>query len=86
MTLADGGGVEVTLTLTREQPEGWPGRTGRVDRTLLEEIAWPPAERPLVYVCGPTSFVEVVAGTLVDLGQDPARIRTERFGASGGTR
>jgi ferredoxin-NADP reductase len=66
--------------LTREQPPGWSGRTGRVDPDLLAETTWSPAERPLVYICGPTGFVEAVADTLVTLGHSPARIRTERFG------
>ena len=47
---------------------------------LLAEAAWAPAERPLVYVCGPTEFVEAVADALVMLGHPPDRIRTERFG------
>jgi ferredoxin-NADP reductase len=34
-------------------------------------------------VCGPTSFVEVVAKSLVDLGYPPKRVKTERFGATG---
>jgi ferredoxin-NADP reductase len=71
---------ETTITLTREQPPGWSGRTGRVDPDLLAETAWPPSERPLVYVCGPTGFVEAVADALVTLGHSPARIKTERFG------
>jgi ferredoxin-NADP reductase len=71
---------ETTITLTREQPPGWNGRTGRVDADLLAETAWPPAKRPLVYVCGPTGFVEAVADALVTLGHSAARIRTERFG------
>ena len=71
---------ETTITLTREQPPGWTGRTGRVDPGLLAEIAWPPAEGPRMYVCGPTGFVEAVADALVTLGHSPARIRTERFG------
>jgi ferredoxin-NADP reductase len=33
-----------------------------------------------VYVCGPNAFVEAAAGWLVDIGHDPGRIRTERFG------
>ena len=41
------------------------------------------SERPLVYVCGPTGFVEAVADALVELGHEPGRIRTERFGATG---
>ncbi len=73
-------GFDTTITLTREQPQGWTGHSGRVDRDLLAEVAWPPAESPLVYVCGPTGFVEAVADTLLALGHDPTRIRTERFG------
>jgi ferredoxin-NADP reductase len=71
---------ETTITLTRERPPGWTGPTGRVDHDLLAETSWSPAERPLVYVCGPTGFVEAVADALVKLGHAPARIRTERFG------
>jgi ferredoxin-NADP reductase len=68
------------ITLTRERPQGWDGRTGRIDCELLAEAGWPPATRPLVYVCGPTGFVEGVADALVALGHEPSRIRTERFG------
>jgi ferredoxin-NADP reductase len=75
--------VDIRLTLTREWPEGWRGHRGRVGKALLEEISWAPAEGQLAYVCGPTAFVEVVAGALVELGHDPARIRTERFGPTG---
>jgi ferredoxin-NADP reductase len=79
-----GGGVEVIHTLTRQQPPGWGGYARRVDAAMLAEVAWPAADEPLVYVCGPTSFVETVAGTLTDLGYPPRRIKTERFGATGG--
>jgi ferredoxin-NADP reductase len=75
--------VEITLTLTRDQPADWAGYRRRVDRDMLAEAAWAPADKPLCYVCGPTPFVETVAATLVDLGYDPARIRTERFGGMG---
>jgi ferredoxin-NADP reductase len=72
--------VDVSLTLTREQPDGWRGYRRRIDRELLAEVGWPPAERPLIYVCGPTGFVEAAATALVGLGHGPERIRTERFG------
>ena len=75
-------GVDVRFTLTRTRPEGWTGYDRRIDRELLAEVAWRPDESPLVYVCGPTGFVETAAGSLVDLGHDPHRIRTERFGPS----
>ena len=81
--LAGNGGLEVFHTLTREQPPGWTGFARRVDDQLLAEVAWPPEQAPLVYVCGPTGFVEAVADGLVRLGHAPERIRTERFGATG---
>ena len=75
--------IDVRFTLTREQPEGWHGYRRRIDRRLLEDVAWPAIEQPLVYVCGPTPFVETAANELVALGHDARRIRTERFGPSG---
>jgi ferredoxin-NADP reductase len=75
--------VDVRFTLTREQPDGWDGYARRIDRELLAELAWPAGDQPLTYICGPTAFVETAANTLVELGQDPARIRTERFGPTG---
>jgi ferredoxin-NADP reductase len=77
-------GVEVVQTLTREQPEGWTGYARRVDAELLGEVAWPAEQGPLAFVCGPTSFVESVADGLVALGYPPARVKTERFGPTGG--
>src|SRR5262245_40226126 len=74
---------EVAFTLTREAPQGWNGFRRRIDRMMLAEIAWPPGERPHVFVCGPTSLVESVAGEFVELGHDPALVKTERFGPSG---
>jgi ferredoxin-NADP reductase len=77
--------LEVIHTLTREQPDGWTGFRRRIDRMMLAEVSWPPAERPRVFVCGPTPLVESVATALVELGHDPARVKTERFGPTGGT-
>jgi ferredoxin-NADP reductase len=76
--------AEVTVTLTRHRPPGWTGLDRRVDRAMLEATTWAASETPRVYVCGPTSFVEVVAAELVALGHDPAALRLERFGATGG--
>ncbi len=76
-------GVEVIYTLTRSQPRAWHGYARRVDAQMLAEVAWPAAEGPLAYVCGPTSFVESVATGLVGLGYPAGRVKTERFGATG---
>src|SRR6188474_576648 len=35
-------GYDTVVTLTREQPQGWTGHTGRVGPELLAEVAWPP--------------------------------------------
>jgi ferredoxin-NADP reductase len=78
-------GVEVIHTLTRHQPPGWTGYGRRVDAALLAELAWPASANPLAYACGPTSFVEAVSQALVRSGYRPERVKTERFGATGGT-
>jgi len=76
--------LRVIQTLTRSQPPGWTGYRRRIDRAMLDEVAWPLQARPWTYVCGPTVLVETVATILAELGHDPARIRTERFGPTGG--
>ena len=70
-------------TLRRGQPPGWTGYRRRIDRVMLADLAWPPSARPRAFVCGPTSLVASVASLLVDLGHDPAHVKTERFGQSG---
>jgi ferredoxin-NADP reductase len=77
--------LTVVQTLTRRQPPGWTGYGRRIDRAMLAEVAWPPSTQPRAFVCGPTALVETVASALVDVGHDPLRVKTERFGSSGGT-
>jgi ferredoxin-NADP reductase len=76
--------LEVFHTLTRSRPEGWEGYDRRIDARMLSEVAWPPKRNPLAFVCGPTPLVEAAGTALVGLGHDPARVKTERFGATGG--
>lgn len=77
--------LQVAYTLTRSQPPGWQGYARRIDRAMLEEVAWAPEEHPLIFICGPTPLVEAVATTCVELGYAPEQIKTERFGPTGGT-
>src|SRR5262249_8566773 len=77
--LPNDSGVRVALTLTRSAPPDWSGYRRRVDRAMLDEVAWPAAPNTQAFVCGPTPLVESVASLLVDMGYDPARVRTERF-------
>jgi ferredoxin-NADP reductase len=75
--------VPITRVWTRRGPDGWTGPVGRIDPDLLRDACFPPDLRAHVFICGPTPFVESVANALVDLGHDPERIRTERFGPTG---
>jgi ferredoxin-NADP reductase len=77
------GAFDVVYTLTRSQPPGWPGYARRVDEDMLGEVAFPGGEG-LAFVCGPTRFVEAVADGLLAVGYAPERVRTERFGPTGG--
>ena len=79
-----GDGLTVVHTLTRSQPPGWTGYARRVDAEMLAEVGPGRAERPLVYVCGSTPFVEAVSEALVQLRHEPQAIKTERFGPTGG--
>ena len=67
---------------TRSAPPGVSRPVGRVDAATLAASTIPASERPSVYVCGPTGFVEAVADLLVAGGHSPDRIRTERFGGA----
>jgi ferredoxin-NADP reductase len=77
-------GLSVVHTLTRSQPPGWTGYARRVDAEMLTEVGPTPAGLPRVYFCGPTPSVEAAAEALVQLGHEPHRIKTERFGPTGG--
>jgi ferredoxin-NADP reductase len=83
MRLEDGR-LTVAHTLTRSQPDGWNGYARRVDAEMLTEVGPGSSDRPHVYVCGPTPFVEAVATALVGLGHEPQCVKTERFGPTGG--
>lgn len=78
-------GVAVTYAYTRAVPPGWPQAPGRVDAALVASATWAARDAPMCYVCGPTAFVETVADLLAKNGHDPSRIKTERFGPTGGT-
>jgi ferredoxin-NADP reductase len=78
-------GLEILYTFTRSQPAGWTGYARRIDEQMLSEMVEPFGQEPLVYVCGPTLMVESVANLLVQIDIPLDRIRTERFGPTGGT-
>jgi len=84
-TRAPDDGYERNYVFTRETPPGWPDPPGRLDAAKLARAApWLPRNEPEYFVCGPTGFVEAAADLLVAAGHAPERIKTERFGPTGG--
>ena len=81
---ANDSSLRVIHTLTRRQPQHWKSYGRRIDRAMLADTAWRPAEQPRAFTCGPTTLVETVANHLHELGYKPERIKTERFGPTGG--
>ena len=77
-------GLDVAYVYTRQSPEGFPRPPGRIGLATLAGHGWPADFAPACFVCGPTGFVETVADFLVAQGHDPRRVKTERFGPSGG--
>ena len=75
--------VNITYAYTRSAPKDWPRPPGRINAALIEQTSWPSNLSPTCYVCGPTSFVESAAGLLTGIGNNPDKIRTERFGPTG---
>jgi ferredoxin-NADP reductase len=79
-----GDSVLITYAYTRAVPKNWPRSAGRIDTDLIANSTWPSRLIPTCYVCGPTSFVESVSVLLLACGNKPDKIRTERFGPTGG--
>jgi ferredoxin-NADP reductase len=77
-------GLTAAHTLTRARPAGWSGNARRIDRAMLVEVGIPARDRPRVFVCGSSSFVEAAGQLLLDLGYERSLIKTERFGPTGG--
>jgi ferredoxin-NADP reductase len=77
-------GLAVSYAYTRVAPPKWPRPAKRIDLELIAAATIPAAENPACFVCGPTAFVESVADLLAATGHDASRIKTERFGPTGG--
>src|SRR5262249_17564590 len=69
-------GFDLVHTLTRGAPAGWQGQTRRVDRDMLALCGFQPEEKPQIFVCGPTAFVETLADQLLRLGHREVALKT----------
>jgi ferredoxin-NADP reductase len=74
--------ARTTWHYTRTVPPGWSRTAGRLTAEDLKSETLPPERGPLIYICGPTGFVETVSHALTTLGHAPDTIRTERFGGT----
>lgn len=81
---AGDGRVAVTHVYTRVAPLAGRTRPDDWTRTLSPASSGPAMPTLWRSSAGPTGFVETVADLLVDIDHDPANIRTERFGPTGG--
>ena len=78
-------GAEVVTTYTREAPAGWTGYARRVDRAMLAEVAFPPRRAAAdLRLRADRASSRAWPRTSSRSGTTPSRIRTERFGATGG--
>lgn len=80
--LAVGERLRIDTVYTRAAPSGSSTVPGRLTAESLEAAVFSADQRPRVFVCGPTPFVEAVSRWLIDGGHPAARVRTERFGGS----
>jgi ferredoxin-NADP reductase len=75
--------LDATVHLTRETTSGY--RAGRIDRADLDGLlacakSQDDTTDAVVFVCGPTDFVEHIATLLREGGVQPDAMRLERFG------
>jgi ferredoxin-NADP reductase len=71
---------DLRITLTRDSAPGWAGAVGRIGLPVVESALESLGGEVDSFVCGGDAFVEATAALLVQAGQPPDAIRTERFG------
>jgi len=53
---------KLTYTLTRENPDNWNGKLGRINKEMIEECLHAPSKDTFIYTCGP--FGKTIRGYL----------------------
>jgi ferredoxin-NADP reductase len=72
--------LTLRMTLTRDAAPGWAGAVGRIDLAAVRDVLNRLGGEADSFVCGSARFVEAASALLVQAGQPPQAIRTERFG------
>jgi ferredoxin-NADP reductase len=75
--MAQNPSLNVIITLTVPDP-AWRGKTGRIDRNLIEHEIPDPQEQ-VYYTSGPPVMVDAMVAMLEELGVQKDRIHQERF-------
>lgn len=79
------GSTDVRLAYSRKTPDGFPRPPSRlVGDDIKAPHTWAEPIAARAYVSGPSGFVDHVTTLLSEAGYPDDRIRTERFGPSGG--
>lgn len=71
--------LSVTLTVDRDQ-DGWGGRSGYVDATLLDDALGGDLSGKTFFICGPAAMERAVLQALERLGVPRSRVRVELSG------
>ena len=69
--------LKVIITLTAPDP-GWKGRTGRIDRTLIEREI-PDWQDQVFFTSGPPVMVDAIVAILEELGVQHDHVHQEQF-------
>jgi glycine betaine catabolism B len=71
--------IEIHYTLTKDAPDGWTGRRGRIDADMVRDVV-PDLDRSIFYVCGPPGMVRDLRALLKnEVGIENKRIKIENF-------
>lgn len=71
--------INVACFLTREEPEGWKGELGRIDKERIQKYAANPEEYDW-YICGPVKMTVSMKEILIGLGVPEGKISIEGWG------
>ncbi len=66
----------IVLTVTREQPPGWPHKLGRVDERMIRETVEDIAGT-VYYSCGPVAMIDGMFAVLKGMGVPEANLKRE---------
>jgi NAD(P)H-flavin reductase len=75
--LAEGGRLDLRVTITRDGPGSWLGPRGRVNAALIQSVIRTSDTRALI--CGPQGMINDVTSLLIGVGVAPEKILTETF-------